>query len=139
MQQRLLFIDDDQTLIDILQYYFPRHFEVLCLRSPKGIEHHVSSFAPHIIVMDVFLGAQDGRIVCKELKDNIKYAHIPILLTSATAFEADQFAMYKASGFIQKPFTHLDQLTATIKSYLQPSVVHIHNRRKAISEDISSN
>lgn len=136
MQQRLLLIDDDQTLIDILQYYFPRHFECLCLRSPKAIEKHIASFAPHIILMDIYLGEFDGRIVCKELKDNPKFSHIPILLTSAAAFDSEQLLIYKAAGFIPKPFTHLDQLTANIKSFLKPAELNIHNRRK-VSADIT--
>jgi DNA-binding response OmpR family regulator len=138
MQQRLIFIDDDKTLVDILQYYFPRHFECLCLSSPKDIERHIMAFSPHIILMDIYMGVYDGRIICKELKDDARFKHIPIVLTSAASFTDEQLSPYQASAFIPKPYAHLDALSATIRSFAQNAPVIVHNRRKPVT-DISLN
>src|SRR6476469_2088956 len=138
MQQRLIFIDDDKTLVEILQYYFPRHFECLCLSSPKDLERHVSVFSPHIILMDIYMVQYDGRIVCKELKDNVRFQHIPVVLTSAASFTEEQITPYKASGFIAKPYAHLDALSAQMRTYAHDAPVIVHNRRKQV-EDISLN
>ena len=49
------------------------------------------------------LGNEDGRLICRELKNTI-YADTPILLYSAAAALLINFREYKADETVEKPF-----------------------------------
>ena len=61
---------------------------------------------PDIIILDLMLPKLDGYKVCALLKNNSRYAQIPIILFSAKALEQDKKMgeEVKADAYLVKPY-----------------------------------
>jgi response regulator RpfG family c-di-GMP phosphodiesterase len=84
-----------------------------------------------LIVSDIMMPEIDGIELCKLLKSNIEYSHIPIILLTAKKDEKDRADAYEsgADAFISKPF-NLNVLHARIKNLLK--------NRERIARDFKS-
>ena len=62
----------------------------------------------------------DGYQLCKEIKNNEKYNHIPVVLLASKGAEQHQSASYKigADGFLPKPF-EMETLTELLRGLLR--------------------
>jgi len=65
--------------------------------------------------LDVFLGDNDGRNLCHELKTGPHNQNIPVILYSAEKISDDSLKQSKADNFIAKPFD-IGQLVQKINS-----------------------
>lgn len=76
--------------------------------------------APDLIVLDIMLPKMDGFKVCRILKFDDKYKHIPIIMLTARIQEVDKETGFKtgADGYMTKPFEP-DELIKRINQILQ--------------------
>jgi len=101
---RVLVVDDNLDILHLVQMVLKNNgFEVLA--SPKGgdVSENTATFAPEVILLDVYLSGYDGRDICKSLKENEKTKDIPVIMFSAQ-IKADEIKECKADDFIAKPF-----------------------------------
>ena len=82
--------------------FFPYPPQIVSLETAK-------SFKPHLILLDVKLGDQDGRNICLRLKRDPETAFIKIILYSAFPETSVEYSKYGADDFVVKPyeFNHL--------------------------------
>lgn len=75
---------------------------------------------PDLIILDIMLPKMDGFKVCRILKFDDKYKHIPIIMLTARIQEADKETGFKtgADGYMTKPFEP-DELIKKINQLLQ--------------------
>ncbi|MBR1488916.1 MAG: response regulator [Bacteroidales bacterium] len=75
--------------------------------------------APDLIVSDVMMPYKDGYTLCKELKNDPEYCHIPIILLTAKADMENQLHGLDlgADGYLGKPFDPT-YLTALVRNLL---------------------
>jgi DNA-binding response OmpR family regulator len=107
---RILIIDDDVDLLFLGSSLLKqRGFEVLSLSRADEVFEVVKSFRPHLILLDVKLGSQDGRDICRKLKRDPETNLIKIILYSAFPETSVEYAKYGADDFVVKPYelTHL--------------------------------
>ena len=90
-----------------------------------------------IIVSDVMMPRMDGNELCRRLKDDINYSHIPIiLLTAKTSVEAKVEGMQSgADVYLEKPFS-TKQLVLQITSLLRMRQL-FHERMRQIGATTS--
>jgi two-component system alkaline phosphatase synthesis response regulator PhoP len=116
----ILIIDDEPDLVEIIR--FPLEIEgyrVLVSHNGEDGLNQARREMPHLILLDVMLPKLDGYRVCRLLKFDEKYKHIPILMLTAKVQEKDK-AMGRETGvneYIGKPFD-IDELVQKVKSYL---------------------
>ena len=79
-------------------------FVVEAISRWEEIFDKTENYKPDIILLDVALGGQDGRLLCKQIKTGEKTSHIPIILFSANHGIVETFTDYLADDFIAKPF-----------------------------------
>ena len=79
-----------------------------------------SGKSPDLIVSDVNMPDGDGYTLCKRLKANEKYSHIPIILLTALSNTKSQNDSYRAGAeaSLSKPF-EIDTLMEMIKNQLR--------------------
>ncbi|TFH35450.1 MAG: response regulator transcription factor [Anaerolineales bacterium] len=117
MSQKVLVVDDDQTLLAFLYDYLNGEgFEVL--RADRGQKALRMFFdeRPDIVVLDVMMPGMDGWEVCARIRE---LADTPVILLTAKTSEADKLRGFRmgVDDYITKPFS-LAELTARIRAVL---------------------
>ena len=111
MATKILIVDDDPDLVEAVTMILrSKRFEVVAAYNGKeGIEK-VKSERPDLVVLDVMMPEKDGYSVCKELKSDPQWSHIPILLLTAvvshvptTRFTQQMGMETEADDYIDKP------------------------------------
>lgn len=109
--KRILLIDDDKDLSEIIEYILKSKGFVVYLEdaTSSNFSDVVGRLNPDIILLDVLLYGKSGTEICKELKRKFD---IPILLFTADTKKGEAFADCDADGFIPKPFNIPDLIKA---------------------------
>ena len=103
--KRILVVDDDIDILTVVQLVLESNgFEVSAISNWKQIYPQIDAFKPDLILLDVSLGTQDGRNICKQLKSNIETRHISVILFSANHNVEKSVSECLADSFISKPF-----------------------------------
>ncbi|NLJ58907.1 MAG: response regulator transcription factor [Tissierellia bacterium] len=92
----------------------------------KGFEDSTSFYAemkkktPDLILLDLMLPKVDGMTILNELKNNVDYKNIPVIILTAKSLELDKVKGLEAGAddFITKPFGVLE-LLARVKAVLR--------------------
>jgi len=76
-----------------------------------------------LVVSDISMPIMDGNELCKRLKANYNTCHIPVVLLTAKATDADRIAgaVIGADAYVTKPF-NLELLRATVNNLLMSRV-----------------
>ncbi|MEC5156754.1 response regulator [Chryseobacterium sp. MP_3.2] len=118
--KKVVIVDDDIAILDSLGTMLDfEGFEVNTFERGSEIFNFVEEKAkPNIIILDMWLNGEDGRDICKRLKENEETKNIPVLIMSASRGLEHTAILSGANAFISKPFeiddimNKLDQLTA---------------------------
>ena len=103
--KRILVVDDDIDILTVVQLVLESNgFEVIAISKWQKIYSLIDSFVPDLILLDVSLGTQDGRNLCKQLKSSKDTKHISIILFSANHNIEKSIVECLADSFISKPF-----------------------------------
>ena len=124
MKPRVLVVDDESQIVNIIQFTLEHNdFEVLvALDGQEGLQI-AREEKPDLIILDLMLPKIDGYKVCRLLKFDKKYRHIPIILLSARS-ESEDRALGRQVGaddFLGKPFEG-EELVAKINELLDTRV-----------------
>ena len=117
---RVLRVDDDQKLLELLSAYLLQNgFAVLeATNGPDALEL-AQREAPDLIVLDLMLPGLDGWEVCRRLR---KTSDVPILMLTARDEEADRLIGLElgADDYVTKPFSPRE-VVARAKAILRRS------------------
>ncbi len=118
--KKILIVDDEVDLVETVR--FPLELEgyhVLVSYNGEDALNQAREENPDLIILDLMLPKLDGYKVCRLLKFDERYKHIPILMLTAKTQEKDKI-LGKETGadeYITKPFD-LDDLMEKVKGYL---------------------
>ena len=119
---RILIIDQDTTFIQTVSGYF-KSIGIEVVSSADGIEGYrmAKEVTPGIVILDTELPNLDGFQVCRLLKGDDRYHHIPIVFVSSN--DSQDFVVKAERAlcdlFLRKPIV-ADQLTQEIITLLAP-------------------
>jgi DNA-binding response OmpR family regulator len=118
-KQTILVIDDTQAILDAIKEILSLEgYSVVTAENEGQVKRLLEDkkFIPDLVLLDVLLSGQDGRIVAQNLKNHPQTAHVPIIMMSAHPGVSKTIADSGAEDFIPKPF-EIDDLIAKIKKY----------------------
>ena len=119
-QKKILVVDDEVDLVETLRFPLEMEgFNVLVSYNGEDALNQTRKENPDLILLDLMLPKLDGYKVCRLLKFDERYKHIPILMLTAKTQEKDKL-LGKETGadeYITKPFD-IDELMKKIKGYL---------------------
>ena len=105
---RMLIIEDDRSLSDVLVYNFQQEgFEVArALDGQDGINQAIAK-SPNFVILDVMLPVIDGIEVCKRLRKAPETKDTIILMLTAKSEESDELVGFSvgADDYVCKPFS----------------------------------
>ncbi|MDY6864046.1 MAG: response regulator [Thermodesulfobacteriota bacterium] len=119
--KRVLIVEDEKDIQELLQARLEsEEFECLLAKDGEEALQKARKEMPDLILLDIMLPKMDGYKVCRLLKFDEKYKHIPIIMLTAKTQEADRLMGLEtgADEYVLKPFEWKD-LLIIIRKYLQ--------------------
>ena len=124
MQKKIIVIDDEKNIVNIIKFNLKKEGYVVITASDgqEGLEK-IFSQNPDLILLDIMMPKMDGYEVCKKVREKI---NTPIIMLTARAEEVDKVLGLElgADDYVTKPFG-IRELMARVKANL---------RRKEVSE-----
>lgn len=116
MKQKLLIVDDERGIVDMIKSYFEPQYDILTAYSGKEALEKISG-QPDLILLDINMPELDGLTVCKKIRE---YINCPVLFLTARIESEDKIVGFQAGAddYIVKPFD-LDELGARIAAHLR--------------------
>ncbi|WP_417264338.1 response regulator transcription factor [Celeribacter sp.] len=112
-QKRILLVEDEDNIAIAIEVLLTRAgYELLRVSSGDQALPNIRAQKPDLVLLDVTLPGLSGYEVCQRLRRDPELTHIPVLMMSARASEAEQrkgVAM-GANAFLTKPFAMSDLL-----------------------------
>ncbi|MGV3767119.1 MAG: hybrid sensor histidine kinase/response regulator transcription factor [Chitinophagaceae bacterium] len=118
-EARILLVEDNPELRQFLKMQLLSRFEII--EAENGITGIQKAFdhLPDLIVCDVMMPGKDGITLTSQLKNDVRTAHIPIVLLTAKAATDQQLEGMRnmADAYMVKPF-NFSVLEQTLSSLL---------------------
>jgi DNA-binding response OmpR family regulator len=119
--RKILVVDDEVDLVETVRFPLEMEgFNVLVSYNGEDALNQARKENPDLIILDLMLPKLDGYKVCRLLKFDERYKHIPILMLTAKTQEKDKI-LGKETGadeYITKPFD-MNYLMEKVKNYLK--------------------
>jgi len=105
--ERILIIDDEVTILKLLQHYLSEFFEVTVM--PNGadaIAWMQDGNIPDVIVADIQMPEMNGHDFLTQVKSSGFFRNIPVIMLSALENSSDRIKYLKmgARDYLVKPF-----------------------------------
>jgi DNA-binding response OmpR family regulator len=104
---RILVVEDERMIATMLKELLEANqYEVVLAKDGEEGLSKARSVQPDLILLDIMLPKLDGLRVCRLLKFDLKYRHIPVVMLTARAGESDRETSLQAGSdeFMVKPF-----------------------------------
>ena len=121
MSKRILVVEDDRDLCELLEYNLGRSgYQVQTAGRISEARKELEHGRPDLIVLDVMLPDGDGFDYCRELRADRALRAVPILFLTARSQEIDKVLGLEIGGddYITKPFSPRE-LLARVKAHLR--------------------
>ena len=121
MGKLMVVVDDEADIVELVSVNLEKAgFKVEGFYNANGLLSFLEKKKPDLIVLDLMLPDADGFEVCKSLKNQEKYANIPIIMLTAKGEEVDKVVGLEigADDYITKPFSPRE-LVARVKAVLR--------------------
>lgn len=135
MSEKILIVDDEKGIVDMLKSYFERQsFQVYtAYNGMEALKQAVCD--PAIVLLDINMPEMDGLAVCQRIREFIT---CPILFLTARIESADKIIGFQAGAddYIVKPFD-LDELGARVAAHLRREQRRQYNRAVSFFGEIT--
>jgi two-component system OmpR family response regulator len=118
MGDKILVVEDDQTLLDVLKYNLVKEgYNVVTATDGAQALEIARSQKPELIVLDIMLPELNGLEVCRILRKDMT---VPILMLTAKGEEIDKIVGLEigADDYMTKPFS-MRELLARVRAMLR--------------------
>ncbi|WP_374443005.1 PleD family two-component system response regulator [Epilithonimonas sp.] len=117
--KKIIVVDDSPAILDSVKLMLNMEgFEVSNYERGSDMFNSLleTSTKPNVILMDMWLSGEDGRDICKMIKQHQEFKNIPVVIMSASRGLGDSAIESGAIDFIPKPFD-LGEIVEKIRYY----------------------
>lgn len=117
MNDKILIVDDEKGVVDMLKSYFEMHsFRVYTAYNGADALKQ-AAYNPDLVLLDINMPDMDGLAVCEKIRSHIS---CPILFLTARVETVDKIKGFQAGAddYIVKPFD-IDELGARVAAHLR--------------------
>lgn len=102
----LLIIEDNPDIRQYIASLFVDRYNIQeAVNGEEGVLK-ATQYLPNLIISDIMMPVKDGFICCKEIREQVETAHIPILMLTAKAEDTDiiKSTQLGVDDYMMKPF-----------------------------------
>jgi DNA-binding response OmpR family regulator len=115
---KIFVIDDEKDfLVTITAWAEKKGYEISAFENSNGFLDKILEVKPDVILVDVNLKFDDGRLMSEDLK-NILPFHVKIILISGDPGALIEYQHHSADGILNKPF-QFAELEKKLKQHLK--------------------
>lgn len=131
MKPLLLLVDDNEEILEFLEHELSEKYTILKAFDGREALSLLKEHAVQLVISDVVMPVMDGFELCKTIKTEFEFCHIPvILLTARNTLQAKIEGLEQgADAYIEKPFS---------PEYLQVQISTLLANRNKIKEYFAS-
>ncbi len=143
-------VEDEANIQELIMYALrTAGFDVEGFSSASELETGLSQNLPEMILLDIMLPEKDGLSILKEIRENNRTKHIPVILITAKTSEYDKIKGLDlgADDYISKPIAVMEmisrvkavmrrcspQTTETSNDIITVSNISIHLKKRTVS------
>jgi DNA-binding response OmpR family regulator len=117
-QKTIMIADDDPGIVDAIEMLL--EFEGYNVRSTMNGEAVLllGDKLPDVLLLDIWMSGNDGRDICKKLKQNDATKKLPVIMISASRDIKESAMEAGADDFVAKPF-EMNELLNKIKAQIK--------------------
>ena len=139
MSNKILLVDDDKDILEILSYNLRKEgFEVEKATDGFSALKKAKKFVPDLIILDVMMPNMDGMETCEKLREITELNEVIITFLTARSEDYSQIAGLDsgADDYISKPIRP-KVLVSKVKSLLRRRTKKTNNKNNLIFRDIT--
>jgi len=127
-----LIADDNPDILNYLKSIFKTTYKVILVKDGVEALEKAQEFIPDVIITDIMMPSKDGLELCREIKEDLRTCHIPVILLTARTTNLFQTEGLEtgADDYITKPFNE-NVLSIKVKNLIESRKIL---RRKYSSE-----
>ena len=131
MNPVLLIVDDNEEILEFIANELDEKYTVLTALNGEEALTTLRQEVIHLVVCDVMMPVMDGFELCRQIKNNFEYSHIPVILLTAknTLQSRIEGLELGADAYIDKPFS---------PEHLQVQIANLLANRAKIKEYFAS-
>ena len=117
----ILVADDDPKVRELLRIFLEKvGYRVILAGNGTEAISMAQENVPDVILVDVMMPQMDGFEVCRQLRNDTRIGHVPILMLTSRSALGDKLSGFEsgADDYVTKPFD-LDELLARIRALLR--------------------
>lgn len=113
-------VEDDAEIANYLSTQLSKDYDVQTYPNGKEALKGILTTLPALVISDVMMPVMDGNELCAKLKANINTNHIPFIMLTAKASDADRMQGIElgADAYVAKPF-NMDVLLSIIHNLIR--------------------
>lgn len=114
----IMIADDDPGIVDAIEMLL--EFEGYQVRSTidGAAVLDMKGALPDVLLLDIWMSGDDGRDICKKLKQDDVTKNIPVIMISASRDIRESAMEAGADDFLAKPF-EMNELLNKIKAHIR--------------------
>ena len=121
MKLRVLIVEDEDTLIELLEYNFKKEgYTVETATDGESALDKILFKSPDLIILDWMLPKLSGIELCRQIRNTKQIKNIPVIMLTARGKERDRLKGLEmgADDYVTKPFS-INELLARAKAVLK--------------------
>ena len=115
--KKILILEDDPDIGEIVEIALSPKYVTLVKRTDKGLQEHINSFQPDVMLIDNHIGQTDASVIISKIKAGENYKSTPFILFSGSNDIKTLAEELGATAYLSKPF-NLNQLYQCVENVL---------------------
>jgi DNA-binding response OmpR family regulator len=131
MKPIILLVDDNEEILEFVEHELNDKYSIVKALNGHEALQVLKEEAVQLIICDVMMPVMNGFELCKKVKENFDYSHIPVILLTArnTLQSKIEGLELGADAYIEKPFS---------PEFLQVQIANLLANRLKIKEYFAS-
>lgn len=131
MKPVILLVDDNEEILEFIEHELNEKYTVIKALNGQEALNTLKEEVVQLVICDIMMPVMDGFELCKTIKTNFDYSHIPVILLTAknTLQSKIEGLETGADAYIEKPFS---------PEYLQVQIANLLANRSKIKEYFAS-